>query len=621
MSSRRSTRRSGVGTGSGDAEMVDLENTTPAAVTPAKPAAGTPAKQKSKVIDENANTASLFLECEEEPLSAAQKDFHKEKLKDFNEQMKKLEELAKKGAQITNKGDGNVVFRTTSDSSPGGAVPPGAGGNPNAPAAPLAVQNKTGANNCRLLMDPRTGRVLGTINGTGNIQTNISNTGNVLQRGPNPSSVNRMPYPGTPTSRIQASAPNRPSPPRGMSPSPVRPQAARPQTSVKPAQVVDLTRSGPSGPSGATPVNQAKSKYPALLVHPKPQDGQNNFRRSELDQKVKSLLVLTPAKLTEWLIKEGLVPQEQSEHGQKLKLGMYSDAKKFPNSGGYVWLSDDARNKYVSVFKSSIFETIIQPPSVILKLIYHYVCQTSLNNVLTWVKVDNATVDTFFRHLRCICIASVQEEIVNLGGENKAIELGVISLGTTTTDGNRREVKVEVLGVLERGTGRMRLRATEPVAGSNQAERFARIFKPLPTWVRRDSKIIADFSVDRERLLNMGYTNVFQCSAGASSKRGDNTNAYIMEYLKRVVPRMFQNSLSVLSTNVIQQFLDELTFREVFGKGPLQAFDGIISRIATQTSYVCKRNASMSTRIRTIGDNPFGDWRMTFSSAPVMSDD
>ena len=156
---------------------------------------------------------------------------------------------------------------------------------------------------------------------------------------------------------------------------------------------------------------------------------------------------------------------------------MYSDAKKFPNSGGYVWLSEAAQNKYISVFKSSIFETIIQPPSVVLKLIYHYVCQTSLNNVLTWVKVDNGTVDTFFRHIRCLCIASVQEEIVNLGGDNKAIELGVISLGTTTTDGNRREVKVEVLGVLERGTGRMRLRATEPIAGTNQAERFARIFK------------------------------------------------------------------------------------------------------------------------------------------------
>ena len=62
----------------------------------------------------------------------------------------------------------------------------------------------------------------------------------------------------------------------------------------------------------------------------------------------------------------------------------------------------------------------------IFMLIYF---QTSLNNVLQWVKVDNNTVDTFYRHLRCICIACVQEEIVNLGGENKAIELGVISLG------------------------------------------------------------------------------------------------------------------------------------------------------------------------------------------------
>ena len=58
---------------------------------------------------------------------------------------------------------------------------------------------------------------------------------------------------------------------------------------------------------------------------------------------------------------------------------MYSDAKKFPNSGGYVWLSDDSRNKYVSVFKSSIFETVIQPPSVVLKLVYHYVCQVKFN--------------------------------------------------------------------------------------------------------------------------------------------------------------------------------------------------------------------------------------------------
>ena len=147
--------------------------------------------------------------------------------------------------------------------------------------------------------------------------------------------------------------------------------------------------------------------------------------------------------------------------------------------------------------------------------------------------------------MRCLCVATVQEEVINLGGANKAIELGVISLGTTTTDGNRREVKVEVLGVLERSTGKLRLRATEPIPGANQADRFARIFKPLPTWIRRDSKIIADFSIDRERLIQMGYSNVFQCSATTPhTKKADNNNSYIMEYLKRVVPRMFQVILS-----------------------------------------------------------------------------
>ena len=93
---------------------------------------------------------------------------------------------------------------------------------------------------------------------------------------------------------------------------------------------------------------------------------------------------------------------------------------------------------------------------------------------------------------------------------------------------------------------------------------------------------------------------------------------FISNFILQIFPSYFQNSLSVLSTNVIQQFLDELTFREVMGKSSLQCFDGIISRISTQTSYVCKRNATMSTRLRTVADNPFGDWRMTFSSVPVI---
>ena len=50
-------------------------------------------------------------------------------------------------------------------------------------------------------------------------------------------------------------------------------------------------------------------------------------KRSELDAKVKGLLVHTSAKFTEWLIQQGLVRFEQYETvpGKvKLKLDMYS---------------------------------------------------------------------------------------------------------------------------------------------------------------------------------------------------------------------------------------------------------------------------------------------------------
>ena len=165
-------------------------------------------------------------------------------------------------------------------------------------------------------------------------------------------------------------------------------------------------------------------------------------------------------------------------------------------------------------------------------------------NVLQWVKVDHQTVHFYWQLFRAACVASVQEELVTFGGPGKVVEIGVISLGTTTSDGNKREVRVEVLGVMDRATGRIRLRATEPVQGASQAERFTKIFEPVPVWIDASSRIVTDFSIDKERLARLGYANISQCSL--SSKRVDATNSQIMDYLKRVVPKMFQVRLRKL---------------------------------------------------------------------------
>ena len=50
--------------------------------------------------------------------------------------------------------------------------------------------------------------------------------------------------------------------------------------------------------------------------------------------------------------------------------------------------------------QGSIFEISNYTPTVILKLIYHWACQTNLPNVAQWVKVDNTQIDNFYTNLR-----------------------------------------------------------------------------------------------------------------------------------------------------------------------------------------------------------------------------
>lgn len=166
------------------------------------------------------------------------------------------------------------------------------------------------------------------------------------------------------------------------------------------------------------------------------------------DAKVKSVLMFSATKFAEWLIQQGLVKSEQYclQHGSsfqkpKLKLGMYSDQGTFPYSGGYVWISSCCPDRFVSVFSGSIFQGAHYTPTVLLKLIYHWSCQTNVQNVVSWVKVSNIYLKNFYTNLRSICTAAVWDKSRKMGGKNSVIQVGVISLGTTSQDGHLRQVK------------------------------------------------------------------------------------------------------------------------------------------------------------------------------------
>ena len=93
---------------------------------------------------------------------------------------------------------------------------------------------------------------------------------------------------------------------------------------------------------------------------------------------------------------------------------------------------------------------------------------------------------------------------------------------------------MEILGVLDRATGKFRLRAIDPRPATSQGEWFKQILAHMPIWVDKGSKILADHSIDRECLRAMGYTDIVQ------DRRTAGSNANILDYLKKIVPKMFQ---------------------------------------------------------------------------------
>ncbi|XP_044267010.1 uncharacterized protein LOC123012884 [Tribolium madens] len=392
---------------------------------------------------------------------------------------------------------------------------------------------------------------------------------------------------------------------------------------TRPSKSIDLTgEDGRALPdSREVSFNKLQGRtYPSLVVVARPHLRVKDLAadRSKLDVKVKSVLMYPPTKFTEWLIQQGLVRSDQkcSVHATNpLKLGMYSDASKFPYSGGYVWISECCPQRFVSVFSGSIFEGSQHPPMAILKLLYHWCCQTIVQNVTQWVKVDNLYVKGMYTWLRSICTVAIYTHIKQLGGPGVKVQIGVISLGTTSQDGNKREVKVEVLGILETTTKHIRLRAVEPLNDieRNYKKRFSKILEPVFNWVHPQSIIVTDLTVDKNTLHQLGFLHVQQNTSNDYA----NSNRTIMEYLRRIVPRMFQNTLSLLSRPIIQQFLDELVWREWYGTTVLQCFDNMVQHISEQTRF--DSGTSLINRLNKVSANPFKNWSISTQSTSTPS--
>lgn len=90
-----------------------------------------------------------------------------------------------------------------------------------------------------------------------------------------------------------------------------------------------------------------------------------------------------------------------------------------------------------------------------------------------------------------------------------------------------------------------------------------------------------------------------------------------MDYLRKTVPKVFQNTLSVLSTATIQQFLDELVWRESHGLSAADAFHNIIRDLSAQARV--DTGMSLIKRLPAVAADPFKDWSLKTAQIAVAA--
>lgn len=129
--------------------------------------------------------------------------------------------------------------------------------------------------------------------------------------------------------------------------------------------------------------------------------------------------------------------------------------------------------------------------------------------------------------------------------------------------------------------------------------------------------ILTDYTVDRQALEQLGFRLVVQKNFNTAPSEDNLNNRNIMGYLRKTVPKVFQNTLSLLSTATIQQFLDELVWREINGQSSAEAFHNIVRDISAQTRT--ETGMPLIKRLPLVTMDPFKNWSINQQKSQNLS--
>ncbi|GBN00961.1 hypothetical protein AVEN_3378-2 [Araneus ventricosus] len=236
-------------------------------------------------------------------------------------------------------------------------------------------------------------------------------------------------------------------------------------------------------------------------------------------------------------------------------------------SDGCSWACQNEKCKFENVFRRpSFFARFPQyPMSHVAGMIFHWIVQSDESLINTDVPMDACKILDAWRSFQGLCSSALKRKKEKIGGEEHIVEVAVVKFG-----------KLYILGALDRKTKRSLLQAFPAEVG-----KIDTLYYTLHSWILPESIIVIDATKNfqmhrRYDGYNIMLANTFIVDRHHPSCHVLNIKYYLLKHLSNMFCHIKPDFMRL---EVLQSYLEELMWRERYGKEPQLAFAYIMNEI------------------------------------------
>ncbi|KAG8200105.1 hypothetical protein JTE90_001958 [Oedothorax gibbosus] len=263
-----------------------------------------------------------------------------------------------------------------------------------------------------------------------------------------------------------------------------------------------------------------------------------------------------------WLVKRGYLSGHNPCYVCKQTAVLKSNDK---FKDGCSWSCQNEKCKFENMFKRPLFFARFneQPMAQIAAMIFHWTVQSDYNIVVSDVPLEPVKISHAWRAFQVLCSSALKRENFKVGGEGQVVEVALVQFG-----------KLYILGARHRITKRTLLKCFP----TERIDQVYLVYQTLRNWIIPGSHV----AVNSTALFRLDKSVVaFKADTTITDKSSTQMHVLnITSYLMKHVFDMFGHlRASTVKAHLMQVYLDELMWRERFGKLPNLAFAKIMYEI------------------------------------------